>query len=455
LVLTIAGLVACGGNETMTPPAPTHVAFVIQPSSGYPGEVFSPALQVEIRDASENRVTNAQNPVTLAIGATAAGAMLSGTKTVNAVAGVATFADLTIAHTGTGYTLVATSGSLSMSTSSSFNIWFAFATVGAGGEHTCGVTTAGAAYCWGLGIDGQLGDGFPAPNRLTPVAVVNSPGFAAVSGGLYHTCGVSMTAAAYCWGFNLPCPGCASSPAVFLSGVSFTVVSAGWTHACGVTTTGAAYCWYYNESGQLGDGTTTNSTTPVLVLGNLTFAGVSAGFIHTCGITSAGAAYCWGNNGRGQLGDGTIMGRTSPVAVQGGLTFAAVSAGGYHTCGITTAGATYCWGDDVTAPVAVPGAVSFAAVSAGFYHTCGVTASGVAYCWGSNAYGQLGDGTTTNRTMPAAVVGGRTFATVSAGGSHSCGITTVGAAYCWGENYNGQIGDGTGNHRNTPVRVIQ
>ena len=435
VALLTAGLAACGANDNLSPPPATHVVFVTQPLPGYPREAFSPALQVEIRDASENRVTSAQNAVTLAIATNPAGGTLLGTKTVNAVAGVATFADLTVDHTGTGYTLAATSGSLAMSTSAAFNVWLAFTTIAAGGEHTCGVATGGAAYCWGLGIDGQLGDGVPAPNRRTLVAVVNSPTFAALSGGMYHTCGVSMTAAAYCWGFNLPCPGCASFPAVVLNGVRFVVVSAGWTHACGVTTTGAAYCWYYNDSGQLGDGSTTNSTSPVLVLGNLTFTGVSAGYIHTCGVTVAGAAYCWGSNASGQLGDVTTMDETSPVPVQGALTFATVSAGGYHTCGITTQGGTYCWGGGVTAPVAVPGGLTFATVSAGFYHTCGVTAGGTAYCWGGNTYGQLGDGTTTNRTDPVSVLGGLTFATVSAGSSHTCGVTTVGAAYCWGALY--------------------
>jgi len=104
-------------------------------------------------------------------------------------------------------------------------------------------------------------------------------------------------------------------------------VNAGAHHTCGVTTSGVAYCWGWNFSGQLGwgdngagqlgDGTTTDRTTPVLVSGGLTFAAVSAGFSHNCGVTASGVAYCWGWNFFGQLGDGTTTYRTTPGLVSG------------------------------------------------------------------------------------------------------------------------------------------
>src|SRR5437016_41827 len=146
-----------------------------------------------------------------------------------------------------------------------------------------------------------------------------------------------------------------------------------------------------------------------------TFARVSAGGVHTCGVTSGGAGYCWGSNSVGQLGDGTTTNRSSPVPVGGGVSFAAVGA-------------------------------------AGGAHTCGVTAGGVAYCWGCNSNGQLGDGTTTDRSTPVLVAGGVSFAAVSAGSYHTCGLTAAGAVYCWGVNITGQLGAGTTTTRLTPER---
>src|SRR5438445_3740214 len=102
-----------------------------------------------------------------------------------------------------------------------------------------------------------------------------------------------------------------------------------------------------------------------------------------------------------------------------------------------------------TAPSSPP----FAAVSTRGDHTCGVTAAGAAYCWGSNTYGQLGDGTTTERLSPALVAApaGVSFVAVRAGSSHTCGLTAAGAAYCWGRNSSGDVGDGTTTDRSNPA----
>src|SRR5207244_148494 len=110
---------------------------------------------------------------------------------------------------------------------------------------------------------------------------------------------------------------------------------------------GAAYCWGNNGLGELGNGTTTNSTTPVVVSGGQTWTAVSAGEgLTTCGGTTAGAAYCWGYSFFGQLGNGTTTNSKTPVVVAGGTRSALGTAGSFAAGGVTTAGAAYCWGDN-------------------------------------------------------------------------------------------------------------
>ncbi|MFN0178017.1 MAG: RCC1 domain-containing protein [Gemmatimonadales bacterium] len=455
------------------PPAPAKLGFAVQPTPTQGTRPITPAPQVAIQDVLGNTVPSATSAVTVAMGPNPGGGTLAGTTTVNAVNGVATFNGLTIDRPGSGYRLVATSGALRSEPSAAFAIRLTFTSVGSGPGATCGVTTASAAYCWGYNFSGELGDG-TTTSQPSPVLVAGGLSFATASVLGSHTCGVTTTGAAYCWGYNgrgQLGDGTAidrSSPVLVSGGLTFAAVGpAGGDFTCGVTTAGAGYCWGANEVGQLGDGTTTSRTSPVLVAGGQTFSMVTGGSKHACGVTMAGAAYCWGFNGQGLLGDGTTTHRTSPVLVAGALTFATISARYQHTCGVTTAGTTYCWGvndrgqlgDGTTtsrsSPVLVAGGLTLAAVSAGDNHNCGVTPAGAAYCWGYNFKGRLGDGTSTSRLSPVPVVGGLSFATVSAGRNHTCGVTTAGAAYCWGENDLGQLGTGNTSSSLVPVLVVQ
>ena len=128
------------------------------------------------------------------------------------------------------------------------------------------------------------------------------------------------------------------------SGVLASPIAAGYQHTCGLSSSGAAYCWGSNLSGQLGTREQLRSSTPVAVAGGLSFSALGTGWDYTCGLTSAGAAYCWGSNVGGQLGDGSQTSSSTPVAVSGGLSFSGITTGDGHTCGITAAGAAYCWG---------------------------------------------------------------------------------------------------------------
>ena len=448
---------------------PGQLAFVVQPTKTSVASTIDPAVLVEVRDASGNPVTSATNAITVAISGGGGGGSLSGTTTVAAVNGVATFSSLSVNTAGAGYTLTAAAANLVGATSAVFDIrdQLFFTTVSAGYFHACGVSS-GVGYCWGEASDGQLG----AIHDIWPGSVSGGFTFAQVSAGRVHTCGVTAAGAAYCWGSNFygqlgtgSGSSNAAAPTAVFGGRTFAMLSAGYNHTCGVTTAGAGYCWGDNSTGELADPTIARSNVPLAVPGGLTFSTLSPGRYFTCGLTTDNAAYCWGDNSFGELGDGTTVERLSPVPVSGQLKFTVVSAGGFHACGLTTAGAAYCWGDDSygelgdgfqsnsVTPTAVSGGYTFAMISAGNRHTCAVTTSGIAYCWGENSTGHLGNNSITSSKIPVAVSGGLTFANVSAGRFHTCGLTTAGAGYCWGQNGSGKLGDGTTTDSRVPVRI--
>jgi alpha-tubulin suppressor-like RCC1 family protein len=146
-----------------------------------------------------------------------------------------------------------------------------FASLAAGRLHTCGLTPTGVAHCWGYGVTGALGDGTTKSRRKNPVAVAGELTFQSLSAGAYFTCGLTTDGWVYCWGLtqhgqlgndltteqcrfwrDIEFP-CTTTPVLVLAESSFVEVSAGVAHACAVATGGLAYCWGAATAGQLGD----------------------------------------------------------------------------------------------------------------------------------------------------------------------------------------------------------
>jgi hypothetical protein len=333
-----------------------------------------------------------------------------------------------------------------------------FASVSAGYSYSCGVTSGGAAYCWGRNGYGQLGTG-STTGSATPGGVVGGVTFAAVSAGVFDTCGLATGGTVYCWGgvYGL-------TPVPLEGGVRFLTISVGISHACGLTADGAAYCWGDNWLGEFGTGDAASSSTPVPVSGGLTFRSLSAGWYYTCGVTKDRTAYCWGSDGA--LGysatevcdwDETIQAPLNcnrrPGAIEGGLSFAQVGTGERFTCGLAIDGAATCWGPfypegtGSVAPAVVPGGRAFTLLDVDAQRACGVATGGHAYCWGwipvQNQF----------RNAPTLVPGSVTFAAVSVGWFHTCGVTPGGTAYCWGDNSDGELGDGSHANSLVPVKL--
>jgi uncharacterized repeat protein (TIGR02543 family) len=252
----------------------------------------------------------------------------------------------------------------------------------------------------------------------------------------------------------------------------FQHLSGGVVHSFGMTTSGELYAWGSNELGQLGDGTTANKSIPTLISfeglqSGETIRDVFAGQYHTFVVTSNGRVYAWGFNNYGQLGDGTLVDNSTPTLISFpvGETIRNVVADQDHSLAVTTTGRVYSWGrnnfgqlgDNTLADNSTPTLISFPGgetirnVAAGIGHSLAVTTTGQVYAWGSNLYGQLGDGTTANKSTPTLISfnglnnlnDGETMRDVVAGGEYSHAVTTNGRVYSWGSNNRGQLGDGT------------
>lgn len=349
------------------------------------------------------------------------------------------------------------------------------ASLAAGATHTCALDADGRPYCWGHNYYGQIGDGETTGSgggyRATPVAVFTTQTFTGIWAGDNHTCGLTAAGVAYCWGDNEygqlgdGTTTLRNVPVEVSTTQAFTQIGGGTWHTCGLTEDGAAHCWGRNEYGQLGDGTTTARSTPAPVTGSLAFSTLSLGSHHACALTAEGAAHCWGYNSNGQLGDGSTTSALDPVAVSTTVAFSSLEADGYHACGIDSGGVAYCWGyngwghlgdgttTDRTTPVAVSTEERFVSIAAGSSHNCGITGDGAVFCWGGNSNGTLGDGTTTHRFTPVPVSTTLSFPWLEAGVGHTCGRADDGALYCWGTNSSYQLGDGTNTHRHTPTPV--
>jgi alpha-tubulin suppressor-like RCC1 family protein len=256
------------------------------------------------------------------------------------------------------------------------------ADITAGQDHACTVSSAGAVLCWGDNANGELGDGTEVASNL-PVQVAGlSSGVATISAGSNFTCAVTTGGSAQCWGENSsgqlgngnavssawPSAVLDSTGKAPLGGV--VTISAGVENACALSNDGSVRCWGANNSGQLGNGTSGSpSSIPVGVLDSTSqlaltgIAVISGGMDDFCAITNEGAALCWGANDHGQLGNGSETNSTKPLVVSGlSSGVAAIASGTDHTCAVTSAGVAQCWGSNIdgqlasgnTAPSATP-----------------------------------------------------------------------------------------------------
>ncbi len=350
------------------------------------------------------------------------------------------------------------------------------AAVAAGGGHTLALTSAGAVYAWGANDKGQLGDNTLVAHSTPAVVSGLSSGVIAIASRAGASYALKADHTVWAWGNNangqLGNNSTANSPVpVQVSGITTAVsIGAGEASAYALRSDGTIAAWGLNASGQLGDGSITQRTTPVSVSGITTATQIAAGGYHGIALKADGSVVTWGGGSEGQLGNGGTADATTPVTVTGlaGKNIGIVDAGRVVSIAINTVdGTVYTFGDnnygelgnglltDATTPTQPADGYGPEQNSApgGQAHTLQVRTDGTVSATGLNTYGQLGDGTTTQRNTPVLVNGLQNITTAAAGQMYSVALDSAGNVWTWGQNTYGQLGDGTTTDHRLPARV--
>lgn len=364
---------------------------------------------------------------------------------------------------------------------------FQFSQIKAEIQSTIALATDGSVWAWGVGGDGQLGNG-TTNNSSTPVKVAIPGGrtATAVDAGEYHMLALASDGTLWTWGANnfaqlgngTRTKATTPIQVTVTGGLRFVQMSATGFGAVALATDGSVWTWGSNADATIGDGTTTDALTPyhVVLPAGHTVARVVGGLGEVMVLNTDGTAYGWGDAGSGELctgGANPPVHYTVPTAIPAftataftnvslgnGNTFLVDSAGKVWACGSNQDGALgdgTVGGADATSPqlVRTPAGKDFVQVAAGDQTGLAVASDGTVWAWGDNAQGQLGDGTTIASSVPVQVhfAAGTRVTQVGSQADHFVAVDSSGLAYGWSVNTYGQIGNGNTTDSKVPVPV--
>jgi len=307
----------------------------------------------------------------------------------------------------------------------------------------------------------------------------NSVRAESIAVGMYNSCIVYDDQSMSCAGYNLygelgigyqtPAPYYETEhiKVNFPEGVKIAKAASGYSSNCAIDTEGMLWCWGHNTYGQAGSGSTEtylDSPARALIDSNETIVDVALGYQYKCALTLSQQIYCWGNNNYGQLhfSSSDVSEKTVPtkIDIPNGINPVSISSKQSHTCILNDNGATYCWGynnygqlgdgtttnRDKMVQVLLPFSDSAISVKVGVGHSCALLTSGDLKCWGSNNFAQIG----TKSNVPATYLYPTSVIDLpiepidfDLGQYHTCALLKTQTVICWGYNVQGQLGDGT------------
>jgi len=299
-------------------------------------------------------------------------------------------------HFGNGTTQAATVSNFNPVPVDMSQIGSGVVQISVGDQHSCAISAAGEAWCWGRPGAGRLGNGSTTVGSLVPLKVLPGAGMTAplvrIVAGLNSSCALDVNGDAWCWGNGAS--GKLGTGTTNTRTTPFRVVATemgkvvdltlGTDHGCAVSLVGRVWCWGTSASNLMGGNETANQLIPIEVMaGNMTgVERVVASELHTCAYRGPSSplgpkAWCWGDEGHGRLGNGV-------VAAEYNTSFA---------------------GPSVVVDTEIP--EGFAAIETGITQTpgtCGWTNTRKIYCWGRGQYNRLGKvGVTTDSGVPVLV----------------------------------------------------
>lgn len=349
---------------------------------------------------------------------------------------------------------------------------FARTPAGSKGSFNNVLKSDGNLWSWGHNSEGQLNDGSNV-NRLTAMMPGIADGFIASSSGTFHTLLLKKDGTVWAWGADDygqlgDGGGISKFVPVQVKGVYDCVaVCAGSRHSLALKRNGQVWAWGSNTGSQLGVGSTAPQVTIPRFIPYLdNVKALRAGLYHNLAIRNDGSVWGWGANSFGELGLGHNNVPTYPVPVPALSGMTDIACGGGFSVGLKSNGSVWSWGLNQlgqlgngsgatvqTTPNLISGLNSITAIACGGDHALALRSDGTVRAWGYNAYGQVGDGSTTTRAVPVTVTGLGNVASIATGLSHSLAIKNDGTYWAWGQNNMGQLGDGTVVNRTLPVQV--
>jgi alpha-tubulin suppressor-like RCC1 family protein len=352
--------------------------------------------------------------------------------------------------------------------------------IAAGNFHSLAIRVGGDLFTWGSNFSGGLGDN-TIINRSSPVQIGFNP-WSKVSGGHYCSSAVRFDGLLFTWGENAGQLGnntlISTSSPIQIGSSSWTSVSTGsFRVQAAIQSDGKLYNWGINGDGQLGQTDSISRSSPVQIgnttlkrlespvqIGSSKWTQVSAGLGHTLAIRSDGFLFGWGANGNNQAVPGVFGSRSSPVQI-GSSKWVQVSAALNYSMAIRMGGNLFAWGFNnegalgtnstngvtLTSPTLV-GSSLWTQVKTGNYLTAAIRSDGLLFTWGNNGVGQLGDGTTIDKSSPVQI-GSSTWSQVACGPLNTLAIRSDNLLYAWGNNTNGRLGDGTVVSKSSPTQI--